>query len=158
MDMASEATNIDFLIFADLQTKETSLLTCTTDRLYSYHAVLQPLLICTQGRLHQECGHVQIGDNLYLLGGFDVTRAGSIDLSHNHNWFLGSSAVTIYNVRDGNVSYAQDLPIVMNHNAAALSPEGIIHVVGAPYYLTGPTALGPNGTQMTFPDFQRASR
>ncbi len=51
------------------------------------------------------------------------------------NVALGTPYVTIFNCSDGSITNAPDLPHPMNHNAAAVTPDGYIHAIGNDGYL-----------------------
>jgi hypothetical protein len=52
--------------------------------------------------------------------------------------------VTLYNMTSGDVVAGPELPVKMHHNTMAVSPAGVLHVIGSPDFFTGPP---PNSTE-----------
>lgn len=86
-----------------------------------------------KGSLHEEAGFVRWRDSVILLGSFNVSRdqAPIIVATQSSSSAIGSTRVTNFNLTTGAVTTGPDLPVLMHHPAAAISPGGVIHVVGS---------------------------
>ncbi|GAQ85036.1 hypothetical protein KFL_002180110 [Klebsormidium nitens] len=86
-----------------------------------------------KGSLHEEPGFVRWRDSVILLGSFNVSRDYAPVLSATHHELLaiGSTRTTIYNLTTGDVTIGPDFPVLMHHPAAAISPGGVVHLVGS---------------------------
>jgi hypothetical protein len=89
-----------------------------------------------RGALHEEPGFAQWNDLVVILGSFNVTKEYAPFLAAEHpervpELFVGSSRTSVYNLTSREVRPGPELPVLMHHPAAAISPEGVVHLVGS---------------------------
>lgn len=89
-----------------------------------------------RGALHEEPGFAQWNDLVVILGSFNVTKEYAPFLAAAHpervpELFVGSSRTSVYNLTSREVRPGPELPVLMHHPAAAISPGGVVHLVGS---------------------------